>query len=350
MKILVTGGAGFIGSNFVRYMLSTYPDVEVVNLDVLTYAGNLENLVGLDERRHIFVRGNIASVEDTEKVFKKHTFDMVVNFAAESHVDRSIHFGSQVFINTNIAGTQNLLDLSRQFGVKRFVQISTDEVYGSLGSTGKFTESSPIQPNNPYAATKASADFMVRAACKSHGLNAVITRCSNNFGPYQFPEKLIPLMIANALENKALPVYGDGMHVRDWIYVTDHCSAIDAVMKKAESGSVYNIGGNHDVPNIEIVKLILKILDKPETLIKHILDRPGHDRRYAMDSSRIHKDLGWKPAYSFEKAMEETVAWYLKNRSWLDNIRSGQYIKYYDKLYKERLRKKKPEARSQKSE
>jgi len=337
MKILVTGGAGFIGSNFVRHMLSAYPDVEVVNLDVLTYAGNLENLAGFDERRHIFVRGDIASVEDAEKVFKKHSFDAVVNFAAESHVDRSIHFGSQVFIRSNITGTQTLLDLSRQYGIKRFVQISTDEVYGSLGSKGKFTESSAIQPNNPYAATKASADFMVRAAFKSHGLNAVITRCSNNFGPYQFPEKLIPLMIANALENKALPVYGDGMHVRDWIYVTDHCSAIDAVMRNAEAGSVYNIGGNHDVPNIEIVKLILKILDKPEKLIKHILDRPGHDRRYAMDSSKIRADLGWKPAHSFEEGMKKTVDWYLGNKSWLDNIRSGQYMKYYEKLYKERL-------------
>ncbi|OGV60054.1 MAG: dTDP-glucose 4,6-dehydratase [Lentisphaerae bacterium RIFOXYA12_FULL_48_11] len=339
MKILVTGGAGFIASNFVRYMLSRYPDVSIVNLDSLTYAGNLENLADLDERRHVFIKGDISSVEDVESVFKKHSFENVVNFAAESHVDRSLHFGAQVFIRTNIAGTQVLLDMSRQYGVKRFVQISTDEVYGSLGNTGKFTEMSTIQPNNPYAATKASADFMVRAAHKSHGLNAVITRCSNNFGPYQFPEKLIPLMIANALENRDLPVYGDGMHVRDWIFVIDHCSAIDLVMRNAEAGSIYNIGSDHDVPNLEIVKLVLKILDKPETLIKHVLDRPGHDRRYAMDSSKIRKDLGWRPAFSFEQAMKKTVDWYLGNRAWLEHIRSGAYMKYYETLYRDRLAK-----------
>lgn len=339
MKILVTGGAGFIASNFVRYMLSRYSDVSIVNIDTLTYAGNLENLADLDERRHVFIKGDISSVEDVEAVFKKHSFETVVNFAAESHVDRSLHFGAQVFIRTNIAGTQVLLDMSRQYDVKRFVQISTDEVYGSLGSAGKFTEMSPIQPNNPYAATKASADFMVRAAHKSHGLNAVITRCSNNFGPYQFPEKLIPLMIANALENKDLPVYGDGLHVRDWIYVTDHCAAIDLVMRDAAPGSIYNIGSDHDVPNLEIVRLILKILDKPETLIRHVLDRPGHDRRYAMDSGKIRKDLGWKPAFSFEQAMNKTVDWYLGNRTWLEHIRSGAYMKYYETLYRDRLAK-----------
>jgi dTDP-glucose 4,6-dehydratase len=339
MKILVTGGAGFIGSNFVRYMLSRYSDVSIVNLDALTYAGNLENLAGLDDRRHIFVRGDISSVEEVETVFKKYPIDTVVNFAAESHVDRSLHFGTQVFIKTNISGTQVLLDMSRQYGVKRFVQISTDEVYGSLGGTGKFTETSPIQPNNPYAATKAGADFMVRAAHKSHGLNAVITRCSNNFGQYQFPEKLIPLMIANALENRDLPVYGDGMHVRDWIYVIDHCAAIDLVMRNAPAGSIYNVGSDHDVPNLEIVRLILKILGKSETLIKHVLDRPGHDRRYAMDSSRIRKELGWKPEKSFEEAMNKTVDWYLKNRPWLEHIRSGEYVKYYETLYRDRLSK-----------
>ena len=340
MKILVTGGAGFIGSNFVRHMLSKYPDVEIVNLDLLTYAGNLENLTGFEkDRRHTFVKADIISTSDVEAVFKKHKFDAVVNFAAESHVDRSLHFGAEAFIRTNILGIQNLMDAGRAFGVRRFLQVSTDEVYGSLGSSGKFSEASPIQPNNPYAATKAGADFMARAAQKSHGLDVVITRCSNNFGPYQFPEKLIPLMIANALENKSLPVYGDGMHVRDWIFVLDHCAAIDTVLRKAKPGSIYNIGSDHDVPNIEIVKLVLKILDRSESLITFVQDRPGHDRRYAMDSSKIRKELGWKPEHSFEEAIRKTVAWYLANRPWLEHIRSGVYTKYYERMYADRLAK-----------
>ena len=257
MKLLVTGAAGFIGSNFVHHMLETYEDVEIVNIDVLTYAGNLENLADLgDSPRHVFVRGDITSREDLAAVFGDHAFDAVVNFAAESHVDRSLHEGPEAFIQTNILGTQRLLDASRQAKVARFMQVSTDEVYGSLGASGRFTEASPIQPNNPYAATKAWADFMVRAAARSFGLDAATTRCSNNFGPYQFPEKLIPLMIANAVEDKALPVYGDGLHVRDWIYVRDHCSAIDTVLRKAAPGSVYNVGGDYDVPNLEIVRAI----------------------------------------------------------------------------------------------
>ena len=338
MKILVTGGAGFIGSNFVCHMLTTYDDLEIVNLDALTYAGNLENLAGLEQdARYTFVRGDIRTVEDVAPVFEAHEFDAVVNFAAESHVDRSLHFGVDAFIMTNILGVQILLDTSRQHGVPRFVQVSTDEVYGSLAESGRFTELSPIQPNNPYAATKAGADFLVRAAHKSHGLDAVITRCSNNFGPYQFPEKLIPLMIANALDDKPLPVYGDGCHVRDWIYVLDHCSAIDAVLRQAEPGSVYNIGGDHDVPNINIVRLILRILDKPASLIQYVEDRPGHDRRYAMDSTRIRNDLGWAPARSFEEALRATVDWYLTNRSWWEHIRSGAYRDYYDRLYGARL-------------
>lgn len=345
MKLLVTGGAGFIGSNFVRYMLAKHSDLQVVNLDALTYAGNLENLTGLeDEPRYAFVKGDISSVEDVEGVFSRHSFDAVVNFAAESHVDRSLHFGTEAFIRTNIYGVQVLLDASREHGVKRFLQVSTDEVYGSLGSHGLFSESSPIQPNNPYAATKAGADFMVWAAYKSHGLDVVITRCSNNFGPYQFPEKLIPLMVANALEDKPLPLYGDGMHVRDWIYVLDHCSAIDIVLRKAEPGSVYNIGGSHDVPNIEIVKLILSILGKPDSLIKHVEDRPGHDRRYAVDSGRIRKDLGWKPEHSFEEALRATVEWYVDNRVWWEHIRSGEYMEYYEKMYGERLGKREDEC------
>jgi dTDP-glucose 4,6-dehydratase len=338
VKILVTGGAGFIGSNFVRYMLTEYPDVDVVNVDVLSYAGNLENLAGLeDEPRYTFVKGSIASSEGMEGVFRDGAFDAVVNFAAETHVDRSLA-DARPFIDTNIVGVQILLDACRQHGVSRFVQVSTDEVYGSLGPEGTFSETSPIQPNNPYAATKASADFMVRAAHESHKLETVITRCSNNFGPYQFPEKLIPLMVANALEDKALPVYGDGLHVRDWIYVLDHCSAVDRVLRQGRPGEVYNIGGGHDVPNIEIVRLILKILDKPESLITYIEDRPGHDRRYAMDWTKIREDLGWKPSHSFDEAMQSTVQWYRDNRAWWERVRSGEYVSYYESMYGKRLR------------
>ena len=337
MKLLITGGAGFIGSNFVRHVLEAHTDVEVVNFDALTYAGNLENLAGLeDEARYTFVRGDISRPADVEEVFAAHRFDAVLNFAAESHVDRSLHFGAQAFIQTNVLGTQLLLDAARQHEVPRFVQISTDEVYGSLGDDGRFTEDTPLAPNNPYSATKAGADFLVRAAEHSHGLDAVITRCSNNYGPYQFPEKLIPLMIANALEEKPLPVYGDGMHVRDWIFVRDHCSAIDAVLRRGRRGEVYNIGGMYDVPNLEIVQLILKHLDKPESLITYVTDRPGHDRRYAMDNTKIRNELGWEPAYTFEQGLQETISWYLANGAWLDHVRSGRYLQYYEKLYAHR--------------
>ena len=334
MKMLVTGGCGFIGSNYVRHVLATHPEDHVVNLDALTYAGNLENLAGLE--RHpafTFVKGDITDAAAVDALFAKHQFEAVVNFAAESHVDRSLHLGPGVFIQTNIQGTQVLLDASVKHRVKRYLQVSTDEVYGSLGPTGSFTEETPLQPNNPYAATKAGADFMVRAAHNSHGLDVVITRCSNNFGPYQFPEKLIPLMITNALADKELPVYGDGMQVRDWIYVLDHCSAVDVVLRTGKTGEVYNIGGNHDVPNMEIVRGILRILKKPDTLIRHVKDRPGHDRRYAMDSEKLRRELGWKPAHTFEQALERTVAWYLQNRTWWENIRSGQYRSYYEKMY-----------------
>ena len=334
MKLFVTGGAGFIGSNFVRHMLAAYPDVHIVNFDALTYAGNLENLSDIEkDARYTFVRGDISRVDDVRAVFSSNKFDAIVNFAAESHVDRSLHLGAEQFIHTNVLGTQILLDASREYGVKRYVQISTDEVYGSLGAEGRFSETTPVAPNNPYSATKASADFLVRAAQHSHGVDAVITRCSNNFGPYQFPEKLIPLMIANALEDKPLPVYGDGMHVRDWIYVLDHCSAIDAVLRKGRAGEVYNIGSMSDVPNLHVVKQILAILKKPESLIKFVKDRPGHDRRYAMDAVKIQKELGWKPAQSFDDGLKLTVDWYLGHKPWLDRVRSGEYAKYYEKIY-----------------
>lgn len=334
MKIFVTGGAGFIGSNFVRHMLRAHKDLELVNFDALTYAGNLENLADVEkDPRYRFVRGDISRVEDVRPVFEKGAFDAVVNFAAESHVDRSLHLGAEQFILTNVLGTQILLDASREYGVKRFLQVSTDEVYGSLGATGRFSEETPVTPNNPYSATKAGADFLVRAAQHSHGVNAVITRCSNNFGPYQFPEKLIPLMIANALEGKQLPVYGDGMHVRDWIYVLDHCAAIDVVLEKGKAGEVYNIGGMYDVPNLEVVKKILAILGKPESLITFVKDRPGHDRRYAMEAVKIQRELGWKPAHTFDAALRETIDWYLANKQWLARVRSGEYVKYYERLY-----------------
>lgn len=334
MKWLVTGGAGFIGSNFVRHALARFPDLQLVNFDALTYAGNLENLTGIDaDPRYTFVRGDISKVEDVRALFEAHSFDAILNFAAESHVDRSLHFGASAFILTNLLGTQILLDAAREFKVPRFLQVSTDEVYGSLGPEGRFTEQTPLAPNNPYSATKAGADFLVRAATHSHGLDTVITRCSNNYGPYQFPEKLIPLMIANATEDKPLPVYGDGLNVRDWIYVEDHCEAIATVLQKGRTGEVYNIGGMYDVPNIEVVKSILSILGKPESLIKYVKDRPGHDRRYAIAAGYLQHELGWTPKHTFQEGLKATVAWYLANKTWLDHVRSGQYLKYVEKLY-----------------
>ncbi len=325
--VLITGGAGFIGGNFVRYMLEKHPEVRLVNYDALTYAGNLESLADLeDEARHTFVKGNVADKEQVERLFGEYQFDATVHFAAETHVDRSLADVGP-FIAANICGTQNLLDAARSHNVKRHVQISTDEVYGSLGPAGEFTEDSPIQPNNPYAATKSAADFLVRAAHKTHGLDVVVTRCSNNFGPWQFPEKLIPLMIANAQEDRPLPVYGDGLHVRDWLYVQDHCSAIDAVLQRGRSGAVYNIGGHKDVPNIEVVRHMLAIMNKPESLIAYVRDRPGHDRRYAMDSTKIRTELGWTPAHSFESALRQTVQWYLDHRTWRERARSGACLR-----------------------
>ncbi len=346
-NILVTGGAGFIGSNFVHYLLENYGDIRVVNLDLLTYAGNLDNLADISgDKRYTFVKGDIHDRELVNELFDKYDFDTVVNFAAESHVDRSIT-NPDIFLTTNILGTQTLLDAaknhwkldvndkySREFkeGVK-YLQVSTDEVYGALGPTGMFTETTPLAPNSPYSASKASADLVVRAYEKTYGMPVNITRCSNNYGPYQFPEKLIPLMINNCLAEKSLPVYGDGMQIRDWLYVEDHCAAIATVLEKGELGEVYNIGGNNERANIEIVKLILANTNKSEDLIVHVKDRPGHDRRYAIDNTKITTTLGWSPKYTFQTGMASTIEWYLQHRAWMDKIVSGEYLKYYEKMY-----------------
>ncbi len=334
-KILVTGGAGFIGSNFVQLILRD-SDHEVVNFDALTYAGNLENLAELDSNsKYQFWKGDIANRSDVEAVFEAHAPDCVVHFAAESHVDRSV-LDATAFVNTNVLGTQVLLDVSRAKAVSRFVHVSTDEVYGSLGATGLFTEDSPLQPNSPYSASKTGSDLLVRAAFHTHGFPGLITRCSNNYGPYQFPEKLIPLMIANATEGKQLPVYGDGKNVRDWIYVTDHCEAIRLVLDKGQAGEVYNIGGNEERENIWVVKTILDLLGKDESLIEYVTDRPGHDRRYAIDNRKIQEELGWTPRHSFAEGLKSTVAWYLENRSWWERVRSGAYRDYYEQQYSKR--------------
>ncbi len=334
-KILVTGGCGFIGSNFIRYVLKN-SDYEIVNLDKLTYAGNLKNLVDIEENsRYKFYRGDICNYEFVSYLVDREKIDSIINFAAESHVDRSI-LSSQEFIRTNVIGTNVLLEVARQNAIERFVQISTDEVYGSLGPDGKFTETTPLSPNSPYSASKASADLLVKAYHHTYGVPTLITRCSNNYGPYQFPEKLIPLMIINALSNKPLPVYGDGMNVRDWIYVEDHCDAILKVFESGKIGEVYNIGAENEKPNIEIVKLILKELGKDESLITFVKDRPGHDRRYAIDATKIKEELNWKPKYTFERAIKETIAWYQENKSWWQEIISGEYLNYYKKWYEER--------------
>jgi dTDP-glucose 4,6-dehydratase len=346
-NILVTGGAGFIGSNFVKMMVEKYPDYNIINLDALTYAGNLENLSDIDAvSNYTFVKADIRDREVIEQIFKTENIDMVVNFAAESHVDRSIE-EPEVFLTTNIIGTQVLLDAAKKYwkinpddkyckeykeGVK-FLQVSTDEVYGALGETGMFVETMPLMPNSPYSASKASADMIVRAYNETFGLPMNITRCSNNYGPYQFPEKLIPLMINNCLKEKDLPVYGDGMQVRDWLHVSDHCTAIDVVLHKGKDGEVYNIGGNNEKANIEIVKLLIQTLGKSEDLIKYVKDRPGHDRRYAIDNKKITTELGWEPAYTFEQGIQETIQWYLDNTKWIENVISGDYANYYDEMY-----------------
>jgi dTDP-glucose 4,6-dehydratase len=335
VKLLVTGGAGFIGSNFIHYIVRRYPHYHILNVDALTYAGNLENLRTIEGHpNYRFVKADIADRAAMEPLFRE-GLDAVLNFAAESHVDRSI-MQPDLFVRTNVLGTQTLLDLAKQYKVGKFVQISTDEVYGTLGDTGLFTEETPLAPNSPYSASKAGADLLVRAYHETYGLNVNITRCSNNYGPYQFPEKLIPLMIRNALEDKPLPVYGDGLHVRDWLYVEDHCSAVDLVLHKGVSGEVYNIGGNNERTNIEVVKTILAELGKPESLIWFVKDRPGHDRRYGIDATKIRRELGWQPKYSYETGIRETIRWYLANQDWMNQVVSGAYLQYYEQQYRDR--------------
>lgn len=336
MKLLVTGGAGFIGSNYVHYVLAQHPDYHVINLDALTYAGNLENLATIQENpRYAFVKGDITDRELVEGIFAQ-GIDAVVHFAAESHVDRSI-LEPDIFVKTNVLGTQVLLDAAKKYAVKKFVHVSTDEVYGTLGETGLFTEMTPLAPNSPYSASKAGSDLLVRAYHETFGLSVNITRCSNNYGPYQFPEKLIPLIIANALADKSLPVYGDGLNIRDWLYVEDHCSAIDLVLHQGVNGEVYNIGGNNERTNIQIVKTILHELGKPESLIQYVQDRPGHDRRYGIDATKIRTELGWQPKHNFETGIKETIRWYLNNQSWWKRIQSGEYQKFYAQQYGSRL-------------
>jgi len=334
--LLVTGGCGFIGSNFVRHLIESDPSVSIVNFDALTYAGNLANLTDLEgHSRYQFVRGDVADRAVVRNVVERGVCG-IIHFAAESHVDRSIQ-DSGPFVRTNVVGTQVLLDAAKEFKVPRYVQVSTDEVYGSLGPTGAFTEETPLAPNSPYAASKAAADLLVRSYVHTFGLNAVITRCSNNYGPYQFPEKLIPLFISNLLHDQPVPVYGDGMQVRDWIHVRDHNAAVELVWRKGKAGEVYNIGGRCEKPNLELTHLLLELLGKPKTLIRYVQDRPGHDRRYAIDCSKIERELGWKPVISFADGLKDTIRWYLDNQAWVNTIRSGDYLKYYEKQYGSRL-------------
>ena len=336
MKILVTGAAGFIGSNFVLHMLEAHPDYDIVGLDLLTYAGNLETLAPIMDNPHFkFVKADITDAAKIDKLFAEERFDVVVNFAAESHVDRSIE-DPGVFLRTNILGTQVLMDASLKYGVKRFHQVGTDEVYGDLPLDRPdlfFVETMPLTASSPYSASKASADLLVMAYHRTYGLPVTISRCSNNYGPYQFPEKLIPLMIANAQADKSLPVYGEGLNVRDWLYVEDHCRAIDLILENGRVGEVYNIGGHNEKANIEVVKIILKQLGKPESLITYVTDRKGHDQRYAIDPTKIHNELGWLPETKFEDGIRKTIQWYLDNEDWWKRIVSGEYQQYYDKMY-----------------
>jgi dTDP-glucose 4,6-dehydratase len=336
MKILVTGGAGFIGSSFVRYVLRNRPGTEVVNYDLLTYAGNLRNLEEFAGNSHYeFARGDIADAGQVENLFAQHRFDAVVNFAAETHVDRSI-LDSAPFVRTNVEGTRCLLEAARQHRVSKYVQISTDEVYGSLGATGCFREDTPLDPTSPYSASKAAADFLVLAYYKTHGLPAVITRCSNNYGPYQFPEKLIPVLVATAMEDRPLPIYGDGLNVREWIFADEHSRAVLLALDHGKPGDVYNIGSGHEKTNLEVVREILRLMNKPESLIQFVKDRPGHDRRYAIDCSKIRRDWNWSSEIDFASGLATTIEWYRTHQDWMREIKDASYLSYYDRMYTRR--------------
>jgi dTDP-glucose 4,6-dehydratase len=329
--VLITGGCGFIGSNFVHYLLETDPKIRVVNFDRLTYAGNLENLTDLENRlNYRFIKGDITDGEAVRKALVG--VNAVLNFAAESHVDRSIHDATP-FVRSNVLGTQVLLDAVRELGIERYVQISTDEVYGSLGPTGCFTEQTPLAPNSPYAASKAAADLLVRSYVHTFQTPALITRCSNNYGPYQFPEKLLPLFISNLLHDEPVPIYGDGLNVRDWIHVRDHCAAIDRVRRHGRVGEIYNIGGRCERTNLELTHTLLDVMGKPRSLIRFTADRPGHDRRYAIDCSKIERELGWRPSIPFGQGLRDTVAWYVAHADWVADIRNGAYREYYQRQY-----------------
>jgi len=335
MKVLVTGGAGFIGSNFIRLLINNRPEWIIVNFDKLTYAGNLSSLADIaDNDNYSFIKGDIAKLDEVRAVFEN-GFDFVINFAAETHVDRSI-YEPGLFLQTNVIGTQNLLDLAREFNVKRFLQISTDEVYGSIETGRQADETFSLAPNSPYAASKASADLLCRSYFKTFAMPVIITRSCNNYGPYQFPEKVIPFFITRAINNSTLPLYGDGSNIRNWIHVNDNCEAILTVLEKGEPGEIYNVGGHSQLTNLELTRTILKLLDKSEELIKFVADRPGHDYRYALDVSKIKNELGWSPSIKFDIGIRKTIAWYEHNRSWWENIKSGEYLKFYDRHYRNR--------------
>jgi dTDP-glucose 4,6-dehydratase len=335
MRLIVTGGAGFIGANFIKYLLKSYPDYEILNLDTLTYAGNLSNLQELENRPHYrFFHGDIGNPEPLTGLLREGV-DAILNFAAETHVDRSIE-DSSTFVRTNVLGTQNLLNLGRRFRVNSFLQVSTDEVYGSLGPHDFFRENTPLDPSSPYSASKAAADLLALSCFKTYRQSVMITRCSNNYGPYQFPEKLIPLLVSNALHDQPLPIYGDGLNIRDWLYVEDHCRAIDLVLHHGRPGEIYNVGGHNERQNLEVARTILRALGKPDSLLTFVKDRPGHDRRYAIDASKISVELGWKPRVTFDDGILATIEWYQNHQSWVDDIRQGEYLHYYEKMYHRR--------------